>query len=119
MSKTAKSFKEVEKSLAKLAKAAKEELPKELRSSWNEAVSGVNVEAISKAGSNLIENVGGNSKAAQRARTSVQNAIDSAQKNLAPQQKSCKGGKFLIVTLVLAAVAAAAAVVASQAQKKN
>ncbi|WP_159609214.1 hypothetical protein [Glutamicibacter sp. JC586] len=116
MSKTAKSFKEVEKSLAKLAKAAKEELPKEIRGGWNEAVSGVNVEAISKAGSNLIENVGGNSKAAQRARASVQNAVDSAQKSLAPKQKSCKGGKVLIISLVLAAVAA---VVASQVQKKN
>ncbi|WP_334122573.1 hypothetical protein [Glutamicibacter sp.] len=116
MSKTAKSFKEVEKSLAKLAKAAKEELPKEIRGGWNDAVSSVNADAISKAGSNLIENVTGNSKAAKRARTSVQNAVQSAQKSLAPEKKSCKGGKFLIVSLIVAAVAA---VVLSQAQKKN
>ncbi|UXN30925.1 hypothetical protein [Glutamicibacter sp. M10] len=116
MSKTAKSFKEVEKSLAKLAKAAKEELPKEIRGGWNEAVSGVNVEAISKAGSNLIDNVGGNSKAAKRARTSVQSAVQSAQKNLTPKEKSNKGGKFLLISLVIAAVAA---VVVSQVQKKK
>ena len=41
MSKTAKSLKQVEKSLAKLAKTAKEELPKEIRGSWNEAVAGM------------------------------------------------------------------------------
>lgn len=116
MSKTAKSFKEVEKSLAKLAKAAKEELPKEIRGGWTEAVSSVNADAISKAGSHLIENVTGDSKAAQRARTSVQSAVQTAQKNLAPKEKSCKGGKFLIVSLIVAAVAA---VVLSQAQKKN
>jgi len=115
MSKTAKSLKQVEKSLANLAKAAKEELPKEIRGGWNEAVSGVNTEAISKAGANLIENVGGNSKAAKRARASVESAVQAAQKNLAAQdKKTCKGGKFLLISLVLAAVAA---VVISQ--KKN
>ncbi|GAA3305803.1 MULTISPECIES: hypothetical protein [Glutamicibacter] len=115
MSKTAKSLKQVEKSLAKLAKTAKEELPKEIRGSWNEAVAGVNTDAISKAGANLIENVGGNSKAAKRARASVENAVQAAQKSLsAPEKKSGKGGKFLLISLVIAAVAA---VVISQ--KKN
>ncbi|MGV2953639.1 hypothetical protein ACNPM8_15950 [Glutamicibacter sp. AGC46] len=115
MSKTAKSLKQVEKSLAKLAKAAKEELPKEIRGGWNEAVSGVNTEAISKAGANLIENVGGNSKAAKRARASVESAVQVAQKNLGAQdKKSGNGGKFLVISLIIAIVAA---VVISQ--KKN
>lgn len=116
MSKTAKSLKQVEKSLAKLAKSAKEELPKEIRGGWNEAVSGVNAEAIGKAGANLIENVGGNSKAAKRARASVESAVKSTQKSLAAQDKKCgKGGAaFLIISLI-----AAAAVAVALSQKKN
>lgn len=105
MSKTAKNFKEVEKSLAKLAKSAKEELPEELRETWNNAISGVNVEAISHAGANLVENVTGKSKAAKRTRASVENAVKSAQKTLAPKQ-SHKGRNFLIISLIVAAVAA-------------
>ncbi|GAA1411726.1 hypothetical protein AUR04nite_01130 [Glutamicibacter uratoxydans] len=108
MSKTSKSFKEVEKSLAKLAKSAKEELPAELREGWNSAISGVNAEAIGNAGASLIEGVTGKSKAAKRTRSSVQSAVKNAQKSLAPK-KSHKFRNFVIFSLIAAAVAAAVA----------
>ncbi len=107
MSKTAKSFKEVEKSLNKLAKSAKAELPKELRETWNNAISGVNGEAIGNAGASLIENVTGNSKAAKRTRSSVESAVKTAQEKLgAPQKSSCKSGKLLLVGTIVAAIIA-------------
>lgn len=108
MSKTTKSFKEVEKSLAKLAKSAKEELPAELRDSWTKAVSGVDAEAIGNAGANLIGSVTGKSKAAKRTRSSVQNAVKSAQKSLAPK-KSHKFRNFVIFLAIAGAIAAAVA----------
>ncbi|MGP9606588.1 hypothetical protein ACT3UD_06935 [Glutamicibacter sp. 287] len=106
MSKTAKTFKEVEKSLNKLAKSAKAEIPKDLRETWNNAIYGVNGEAIGNAGASLIESVSGNSKAAQRTRSSVENAVKTAQQKLGAPKKSCKSGKLLLVGAVVAAIIA-------------
>lgn len=113
MSKTKKSFKEVEKSLKKLAKNAKTELPKDLKDSWNKAIAGVDASAISEAGANLVSNVTGDSKAAKRTRSSVEDAVTRAQRKLSTQQKSTAGRKFMIF-LVLAGVAVAAAVAANK-----
>ncbi|WP_313813442.1 hypothetical protein [Glutamicibacter sp.] len=108
MSKTSKSFKEVEKSLTKLAKSAKEEVPAELRESWTNAISGVNAEAIGNAGASLIESVTGKSKAAKRTRASVESAVKSAQKSLTPK-KSRKGRNIVIIALITVAAVAVVA----------
>ncbi|GAA0188052.1 hypothetical protein ACF046_11655 [Glutamicibacter creatinolyticus] len=113
MSKTKKSFKEVEKSLKKLAKNAKTEIPQELKESWSKAIAGVDAGAISDAGANLVSNVTGNSKAAKRTRSSVEDAVNRAQKALNTQKKGSKGRKFLMF-LVVAGVAVAAAVAANK-----
>lgn len=113
MSKTKKSFKEVEKSLKRLAKNAKTEIPKDLKDNWNKAIAGVDASAISEAGANLVSNVTGNSKVAQRTRTSVEDAVGRAQKALSTEKKSSGGRKF-VVFLLLTGVAIAATVAANK-----
>lgn len=113
MSKTKKSFQEVEKSLKKLAKNAKAEIPNDLKDSWNKAISGVDASAISEAGANLVSNVTGDSKIAKRTRTSVEDAVTRAQKALSTEKKS-SGGRKVLVFLVLAGVAIAAVFAANK-----
>lgn len=105
--KTKKSFQEVEKSLKKLAKNAKAEIPNDLKESWNKAVAGVDVSAISEAGANLVSNVTGDSKVAKRTRASVEDAVTRAQKALSTEKKSSGGRKFFVVLLIVGAVVAA------------
>lgn len=112
MSKSAKSFKDVEKTLRKFAKSAKSEIPKELHENWNSAISGVNAEAIGNAGAKLIGNVTGNSRTAKRTRSSVETAVKNAQKTLSTKKKSTAGRKFVFLSLITAAIVAV--VVASQ-----
>ncbi|MHC6176826.1 hypothetical protein [Glutamicibacter sp. X7] len=108
MSKTSKSFKNVEKSLSKLAKKAKTEIPQELRDGWSNAVSGANASAIADAGSKLVDSIGGKSKIAKRSRASIEEAVARAEKSLAGKKKK-KGGKFVMLLLVAGAIAAVVA----------
>lgn len=112
--KTKKSFQEVEKSLKKLAKNAKAEIPNDLKDSWNKAIAGVDVSAISDAGANLVSNVTGDSKAAKRTRASVEDAVSRAQKALSAETKKSSGGRKFFIFMLLAGAAVAAILAASK-----
>ncbi|MBB2996454.1 hypothetical protein [Paeniglutamicibacter cryotolerans] len=94
---------DIQKQLQRWAKKAGQEYPRQLEASLQQAVNHLDPSAISRASEQVVATLTGNHKLARKARESVEDALESAQRKLTGKKPARSRTMFWFGAAVLAA----------------